>query len=643
MTNNTEAIFPSIPYLPGTDNLGNRLEEKEKKYAGAPRTAQDSELLFPTDAAKQAYDSFQNFAKLRLSSEKQDFCRNLSQKLIKKPLLLAEIFLYWDFHGLNESQAVARELKYYFEKVVSKQITESKIKLPANEYFTFFEQAAKSPYRKLLEKVIAAFLSLEKNPVALVHLFYEIVAYSIKKEDEELIIYLLNVLNYNTEILTAESETTLKLISNMFSPDDEALKEYLELDAFADILAPLYQPELTKVKDMANTTIIDSVIDGLKQDNPAFFHDERNLAILKFYNSFESGGYSGVSEEQEGIFPYNLAFEGGPVRAYYDQMAIKLSNPLPNQEIYQFALPSGSTALHRLTNDQANDHEYFQKMITNDLNKTEEASSSTIQSQREAVGMKLDALQSKAIIDFLRPQIMDLQQLGEIIKLNFDLKKTIKIDSKRSISAQGTRIIISDLDLVALGYKSMLFEYADNKPELLVTLAFGKNNYQTTFLLDINKKLLDPKTRKPITNGEINAEYASVQWMEAVVLSHFVEYSCSKKIHRKNMPTIDENESKKAAASDREEDFEKWERTIASRIGHIRNIGKNESCSKEQVELARDEQGWDLLEMNANRLEAGLLPCTYVRIVDKPFDTHREAVQFQSHLAMDRLRAILAN
>lgn len=606
----SEKIFPSIPYFPGIEN-------KKQKYVNAPVNALDSEILSPKMNHKIGR-LLNEYLETEDKNKKTDIARNLTNQLVSDPLNVDFVFNYLfdeSSYDSNNSQNYLNLISS-IDKNIFKASLESKVEMSPELCFHLVTQACESRHPKKVETLLSGLLSKEKDPKEIISVLYETTTLGLISEDEQMLNYLLRVFNYDTNILKADSELSCRYALNILADDDESLKKFMELDAFSEVLMPYINAELYKVKSQVGDFLMNKVAERKRLEIIGnHVKEARVIAIIDYYEKNNSKSFEAESEDI-GKFPYTLAIENGPVKEMTLQLLAKMGGIKDESELIK--LPGEKSRLCIKEYDEKSFLSFREGII--------EAIENYEGEERE-----LDLLEEKTVLDYLRPQLASVEEFGNLSNISRQLRKELQINPKRSISVNGTEILITDSNLCDLGFKSILYKYTSNKPEMEVTISLGENKFLLPFKLDKNKQLVDFKNGEALNKGNLKADYASAKWMEAVVLSHLKEFTCSEKLSKKNIFNGD-----KAILTERDEE------EFMSRVGHLRSLPSGENFSDAQVELAMVEQGWNLLEINEKRTSENMGKITYVRIVDQmPIGTHKKPDKFKSSVAMNDLNLII--
>ncbi|HPJ16892.1 MAG TPA: hypothetical protein PK639_01510 [Candidatus Woesebacteria bacterium] len=565
-----EIIFPSIPHFPG--------EDKEKQYHGAPKNLFDSVLLMG------------NYDPKYLGKDPKQIGSLLST------LTLIDLT---DKENRDRAVSIRKELKRDLFNIGFK----SEYDLQPDSCLFFIETAAENPeIAGDVENLLAGLLSREKDPTKLIDTLYQATSLGLDKDNDNLTRYLLRVFCFDTNILREDSKLSRLYLSNIFSERDTALQQFMELDAFGEMLANYYDPDLIKNKIAKTEKAIQKIVEGI--DKP----DKRVRSILQFYEDNQTGLTEIIADKKD-EFPYNLVVNGGIVRNKTYQIYCEISG---NETIQPINIPDGPRLLARKGESEENIDNY-QGIVREYLEKFGDKEH------------RLNDSETRTVLNILRPKIDFLKNIGQLNQLIAEYRQLINLDPKRSIGVNGTEIMINDPQLLNLGYRSIVFNYGDRVPEMKVNICLGNGNLLLPLRLDSKKQLVG-ENGQPLK--DIDVDYLSAKWIEAVILSHLFEYTCS------------ENDEGFVVNERTDNDRQ----TILKRVGHLRRLRENEEFSENQVVLAREEQGWDLTAINQYRFNHGLSKVTYVRIVDKQSKTeNKKPDKFKAKTAMGLLNGKISN
>jgi len=506
------------------------------------------------------------------------------------------------------------------DKNIYKAGLESDVELDSKLCLTLFKQASESVRPRIIEKALAGLLSREKDPSKLISLIYETTVMGLESEDDKLTNYLLKVLNYDTDVLEPNSSLAVRYSSNILSPNDISLKQFLDLDFFSDLLPIYFHPEinerLIEIKKGANNVVIPNVLEVIGDvDNLDKNSRERILKLLLFFEIQHRDKIS-LSPEEVSQFPYNLLSKGSRLLEITHQIYLDISG---NKDEEIIKVPGEYANLFdTYVVEEAS--VYFYHTIIDAIN------------NYQGNERNFDILEMRTVINLLGPEI-NSDEFEDLSNLIVQKRDKISLEPKRSISTHGTEIIISDPELLKLGYRSIIFSYTDKKPNMNVIIKFGENKFKLPLILDYKKRLKDERG-EPLEGGKVKADKLPSAWIEAIVLCHLSEYICTEASFQSNKGgyRISIDELIEGAQ----------ENSFTSRVGHLRRLSINEHFSEEQVKLAMDEQGWDLREINMQRKEKGLGEVTYVKIVDQlPLGISKKPDKFKSRMAMNDLNNIL--
>jgi hypothetical protein len=204
-SNGSEKIFPSIPYFPGIEN-------KKQKYGDAPVNALDSEILSPKTNHKIGR-LLNEYLETEDKNKKTDIAKNLTNQLVCNPLN-ADYVLNYLFDESNYDVSNSQDylnLISSIDKNIFKAALESRVEMSPELCFHLMTQACESRHPKKVETLLSGLLSREKDPKEIISILYETTTLGLISEDEQMLNYLLRVFNYDTNILTADSELCCRL------------------------------------------------------------------------------------------------------------------------------------------------------------------------------------------------------------------------------------------------------------------------------------------------------------------------------------------------------------------------------------------------------------------------------------------------
>ncbi len=418
--------------------------------------------------------------------------------------------------------------------------------------------------------------------------------------------------------MSIKPKTFNLFLENLFSRDDITLKKFLEVDAFGDVLSAIYAPELKARRAEVITEqshVITYATETLVRDDP-----KRVRAILKLLDFLPKDGFVAVPDELQKTFPFNLMLEKpGQVRELTNKKYADLvSGKNLETDLLTLALPGKGSQFYQRPPAEESLQKSYREVVLEALNK--------IPGGGQEVGI-LTSDEMKTVIDVLSFEINDVGRISELLKISARVKQDLVARPVRSISLRGNLVEITDPALVELGYEAVLFENAKVKPQIKATVIVGEGGYQIPVLINEEKNVVDPKTGEPLSRGAVKSDYASAKWFEAMILSHLHELTCKEALTRENMTVGKRWKGEGGGDTDGAEGIEELEKEYTTRVGHLRRLDPKESYSETQVQLAWEEQGWYLVQINELRERLNLPRVTYVRIVDRVSlgDTEEEA------------------
>jgi hypothetical protein len=547
----------------------------------------------------------------------------VSTQLVNEPLSVDYVFEY-----LAQERMYGADIRTIsglmsgVDKTLNQAAGESRVEMTGDLCFQLMTQAADSAHQREIEMTLEGLLSRETDPKKVVGVLYEATAKGLATGDEKMLNYLLRVFNYDTGILSGDSRLTLNYAANIFSDDDTALRQFMELDAFSELLSPYINPQLAEVKAATNGLAMSKVVAQKEQElGKPLNRNPRTNSLLMFYR--RNPGLTRVESDDLARFPNNIVSNSGPVREATNEIYLRMSGS-QEQRIIKFP---GENANLYVADEDAEVHQEHRDSITRAVEKY------------RGDERPLDINETRTVLDYLRPELMSVAEIGAVTSLARKKREQIILEPKRSISVNGTEIVVTDDGLRKMGFRSILYENSDNPPEMDVTVRLGRHKFLIPMRLNGDMVLTDTTQKQPLNRGELKADYISAKWMEAVVLSHLAEYTCVEQLTKHNVPKTEEAMPAKREVEEAPEIFEK---TFTRRIGHLRLLQPGEHFAADQVTLAQKEQGWDLIKINEEREKKGLRPQTYVRVVDKlPVGAHRPPDRFRAHTAMIDLNKIV--
>ncbi len=681
-------IFEDTPYFPEEEKLKGK-NRKAIAYAGMPMSSDESAFNDDSSLDQKAYLLTTNLcadysAALGDKSRLEAITNSVSTTLINNSQLLPGVFRNLEeIAQLNpETSKLINSMRSSIHTSLSRVAEKSSLQsLPLTQERALdliTSATANSLHSKYSHAILKGLLSREPkgNQVEqtkhVVETSYLLAEVGLDDGDAAKIAYVLNILCSNSDITIGNSANAYRLnfANGFLSANNEIFKKYSEVELFCDWYGKLYTPdnhnEWRNKRKKAVTKMLDAdpaynyiiktlqplVAQRLNAEKFSLVHpdtlafddssnpfgkietigmlskeihacklldtipDHRQRAIIErrlaalalFYGDEDSTALTEIPDEERNVFPYNVISTNiGPLREmiYADYGRFSRQEGL-NAHVF-LTLPGEPTVIHvpdkKLHPEEQ--HGYFRGLVLANL-------------ERQTGNPVLKSAEVATCINWLSPESLPT----DLVEKKGKVANRLKIDFRRSISPRGTQCEIGDQSLRGLGYSSITYKFnGKTKSEYIVDVAVG--NCTIRLLLDKNKKLLDPQSRKDMSR--YGAYNDNTNWFEVMVLAHLAEITCNE------AADLNINYGREKKTKEEEDTL-----IAFTRAGHLRRLGVGERAHASQYMLASDEQGWDLVEVNALRRSAKLPEVTYVKVVDKVTqDVRQKPVVYHAALKME--------
>lgn len=605
-----------------------------------------SSTIDPTDGApKDRYDSVMQMGEslpvangyqfLTECNKTEDF-RLLASWLLKNYQDIESYLDYWEqvkilssehgdkkmfFQTDNMFGRLARDFPY--QKIVLEELdTNTDPDKPDRNIFEdIFEKRRTSKHPEIYEAILKGAINSVEGEKETVELVYNLLYTAIDSYDPNTIQYVLNTIFFDNSLPNNNEELNRTLLEAVYSKDEDILKKAIEIEISKCFISPQYflEKEFNQYRAQSQN-LREAVLTEITKkimSSPNEIERFQNIDDFLF-------GYLEVPEEDG-----SLTHKIDDCTKYPADLILRNQGPLL---MSSFWLLTGGNK------------DYFHLVLPG---------VGTFSTQKEEAGVDLEDIQIE-ILKYLKTEDRHIEELNKpgkastidnltkpiesdyqkklLRSVNAQIKENLQTNFKRPLSPRGNEIRITDKELKSLGYSHLIFRNGKNIKGLThtdteVTIFLG--NYKMRFILDENYSLLEPTTRKPLSKSMPNVNEERELMMETWVLGHLEELLCTEdtEFTEKNYPT-----------SEVKRDFE---RGYTSRVGHLRRLPKeNWKPSAEQIFLAMEENGWDLIKINKNRITNGQNPVTYVRRTEVKEGTNKPPVKFYAHTATEKLNKI---
>jgi hypothetical protein len=223
-------------------------------------------------------------------------------------------------------------------------------------------------------------------------------------------------------------------------------------------------------------------------------------------------------------------------------------------------------------------------------------------------------------LGYLTPKGFTFEDFPRFRATNSSYKEALIHDKVHSLSPRGDTVIISNDTLVGLGFESVTFSmHPERKDTTLVTLRVGNAAFQCYLDREYTMRELG-------TNRGIGLE-ASAPLLENIILGHLHQIHCTE-----NAELTEEVEDTGPT------------QTVEYRRAHRRILPVGHNPQPNQIIVAWDEYGINLVKQNKHRLEAGESQLiTWVSQVKPEHVIGRAPVRSRGDIASARLIDLLTN
>lgn len=613
-------------------------KSKATRLKGAPQESIASAILYegyPVDILYPVISSFTPGITKAEKSKNNQLVQKAASQLFRAfkndSSAIENAYRYLEIAKLdapNHFDAI-EDVKGFLTANFCEMASKSSFELNDVQLSYLFEQSAIGVFKEDFEFILANFLSREKDTKKIVETYYKMASFAVSSEDEDQISYILRVLLYETELLDEKSLQAIAIATGLFSEDDDTLLLANELDSFVYILGPILEPELFNkyVKDgdvniygktlstpKAHETLFNLSGIGLDNLDPrvgiliasgegdiAEIADSlslvgekrkkfvRYMKLARFYND-ASSRWVEVPQDKKNVFPYNLFLStSGVVRRATQRLAAEHQRDDENFDLDNISLPGGYDQMYNFSETE-DKFSFVRDLVKQALH------------LEPSEGFEnLDTAQIKTVLSYLRPDI-NSEQITILSSLNRQLKHDLTVGREdkmlRGVSMRGNLVEVTDNKLLDLGFKSMHFEKGVKAG--LTNVIINVGNYSVHLSIDLKQRLVNAGGNE-ITKPPLSIPWLSAKWFETVVLAHLHEVSFV--------------EPKTKGGIETTSDEVLQNETVVARDGHLRRLAPGWVYGSEQVTLATEEKGWDLVAINKAREETNMRPVTYVKEV----------------------------
>lgn len=608
--------------------------EKDFDYTtnenGAPKSAYDSVALIGNEFPVE-----QGFEWMMECSDTQN-CKYITSKLLENYPLIDSYFDYWSMveqlaseDGDKEMQDNARNIIERIQRMFTNYsivledlpISPEARNKNINIYEEILYKIAKGKHPEVYTSILRGALNTAEGEKQATKLVYDILNTAVETYEDDIIKYALQLTSYNDYYFYRQDKLRQDILKAQFSSDDETLKKALEIELLKSSLAPIYIPAKHRSKEVKmNIGFLEDYLKNLLLDEDISLKEKIRLKkimefMYKYLNSNEDG-YTKFDPDNLEEYPGNLILTNqGSLMISSQWLTV---SKIKNDSHIPIVLPGVGA--------------YSPKIEDADIDNLPLGMAELISNNNPTTLRELIKAEKASVINYLRKPINNVEQIHKLKDLNKTLKTKLLTDFKRPLSPRGNEIRITDKDLQSFGYSHLQFKRGQDINGLLDTdirIYVFLGNFRMTFLLDENYSLLDPKTHKTFGESIPNLESLGELVIETWILGHLEELLCKEvdEFTRENLPDSKTRNT--------------FEKGYIARVGHLRRVRRMSFIPNDmQIKLAKEENGWDLIEINNVRRKQRKCPVTYVRKTEVKDDQNRRPIKFYAHSATHKFNQI---
>ncbi|KKU48363.1 hypothetical protein A3E96_02505 [Candidatus Uhrbacteria bacterium RIFCSPHIGHO2_12_FULL_46_13] len=596
----------------------------QSKLPGAPEAAYESVLVareeeLPLDLMSTVGSDLDRFLATTRAEDQRAVQRERFQELLRNPTMLEN---YFDMARILEERWQERRgdlARYqavfldnmdrtdFYSHEVAKQHKDAPTYTPKTLGAWLRLCVKSNVFRSAAEKIMRGLYTANtRDPESAVDFIYAFTEAILEADDQETFMQGLRQLCGDTDVFPSGSLGEKNMLrASVTTDNDPLLERFMAVDAVMSEFGRRYLPDAYTAMQARNKKLAG---DPKKKDGFLVTTVERGLkkdpgklrSLIGLYERPE--GLNEISAKDFKRWPFTLTTGGGRVRTLFNERIAA-----ENERFVSLSLPNTGKILYR-------DHpsEVLREIISRDLRQSPVAGEEVL-----SVPEQLTSLY------YLAPDL-DRDQVRLLVDANDVLRHELFEQRVHSVSPRGDKMLVVDPELQALGVRSIVFALGDPRTRITVTVeAF---NYYFVFALNEDTDFEVVGARQPLPGS-----FERRAFLEHMVLSHLKELQCTDRV----VAGVSVNAH--SGNLERQQEF-------TDRRGHLRKLPPGQGYSETQRRLALDEQGWDIVRINA---ELSLTKTqgmkTYVGIIDQVAIGGREPLLSRAPHAMDRYHELITS